>query len=96
MKRKGREGKKNGWKSEVRRGDRELEARRKRWKREGQKKKSKKKGRRQEGWNLCIIAADRYTATVHPAWYRDRRRRARDGDGLGLPTNSVGLDQAFV
>jgi len=30
-------------------------------------------------WNLCIIAADRYTATVHPVWYRDRssaRRRA--------------------
>ena len=30
-------------------------------------------------WNLCVIAADRYTATVHPVWYRDRssaRRRA--------------------
>jgi len=30
-------------------------------------------------WNLCIIAADRYTATVHPVWYRDKssaRRRA--------------------
>jgi len=36
-------------------------------------------------WNLCIIAADRYTATVHPVWYRDRssaRRRALAYIGL--------------
>lgn len=24
-------------------------------------------------WNICIIALDRYTATLYPIWYRERR-----------------------
>jgi hypothetical protein len=24
-------------------------------------------------WNLCVIAVDRYTATLHPVWYREKR-----------------------
>jgi len=24
-------------------------------------------------WNLCVIAFDRFTATLYPVWHRDRR-----------------------
>lgn len=24
-------------------------------------------------WNICIIALDRFTATLYPIWYRERR-----------------------
>ena len=28
-------------------------------------------------WNLCVIAADRFTATMFPIWYRHRRSAGR-------------------
>ena len=28
-------------------------------------------------WNLCVIAADRFTATMFPIWYRDQRSARR-------------------
>jgi len=28
-------------------------------------------------WNLCVIAADRFTATMFPIWYRERRSANR-------------------
>ena len=28
-------------------------------------------------WNLCIIAFDRYTATLYPVWYREKRSTAQ-------------------
>jgi len=28
-------------------------------------------------WNLCLIAVDRFTATLYPVWYRDRRSAER-------------------
>jgi len=28
-------------------------------------------------WNLCVIAADRFTATKFPIWYRDQRSAGR-------------------
>jgi len=28
-------------------------------------------------WNLCVIAADRFTATMFPIWYRDQRSGGR-------------------
>ena len=28
-------------------------------------------------WNLCVIAADRFTATMFPIWYRDQRSAGR-------------------
>jgi len=30
-------------------------------------------------WNLCVIAADRFTATRFPIWYRDQRSARRAG-----------------
>jgi hypothetical protein len=28
-------------------------------------------------WNLCVIAFDRYTATLYPVWYREKRSTAQ-------------------
>lgn len=35
-------------------------------------------------WNLCVIAADRFTATKFPIWYRERRSATRAGVYVAL------------
>lgn len=50
-------------------------------------------------WNLCVIAADRYTATIHPVWYRDqssaRRRAAAYIGGVWAVSVAVCLPPLF-
>ena len=42
-------------------------------------------------WNLCLIGVDRFTATLYPVWYRDRRsaRRRPRSPPPGGPSGST-------